>query len=172
MASDAQTVVIRAPNWLGDAVMALPAMAALRRAIHDRSLVVAARPSIAPLFDEITSAAPDRVLTVERDSEAAMLRGVNADIAILLPNSFRSAWVARQGGIENRWGYRAHGRSLLLTRSVKPPRGRRHQSDYYLHLVEAEHVRSDARRINFDALTSQPDRPDPAPGEEPGQERA
>jgi putative transposase len=40
----------------------------------------------------------------------------------------------------------------------------------YLHLVEAEHARGDARRINFDALTSQPDRPDPAPDDEPGQQ--
>jgi heptosyltransferase II len=137
MSGDSQAVVVRAPNWLGDAVMALPAMAALRQAFRDRSLLVAARPSIAPLFEEITSAAPDGVLTVVRDSEAATLRSANADLAILLPNSFRSAWVARRARIENRWGYRAHGRSLLLTRSVKPPRGRRHQSDYYLHLVEA-----------------------------------
>jgi heptosyltransferase-2 len=132
-----ERLIVLAPNWLGDAVMALPAMAALRRAFRDRQVVLAARPSIAPLFEELTSAAPDRVLTVDRDSEAATLRGANADVAVLFPNSFRSAWVARRAGIANRWGYRAHGRSLLLTRAVPPPRGRRHQSDYYLHLVEA-----------------------------------
>ena len=47
-----ERLVIRAPNWLGDAIMALPAMGAVRRAYKDAHLAVAAVPSIAPLFDE------------------------------------------------------------------------------------------------------------------------
>lgn len=130
-------VLVRAPNWLGDAVMALPALAALRAAFRDRTLVLAAAPSIAPLFHEITAAAPDEVLTVEKSAEAATLRGARGDVAVLLPNSFRSAWVARQAGIRQRWGYRAHGRALLLTRAVPRPRQRMHQSAYFRHLVAA-----------------------------------
>ncbi len=49
-------LVIRAPNWLGDAVMALPAMGALRAAFPAAHVAVAAIPAIAPLFDEATSA--------------------------------------------------------------------------------------------------------------------
>src|SRR5688500_18197261 len=67
-------VVVRAPNWLGDAVMALPAMAAVRRTFPRSTLAVAALPSIAPMFQETTSAAPDEVIEVERRSETATLR--------------------------------------------------------------------------------------------------
>lgn len=135
MTGPAERVLVRAPNWLGDAVMALPAMAALRAAFEGRTLILAAAPSIAPLFHEITPAAPDQVLVVEKATEAATLRTVDAGLAVLLPNSFRTAWVCRQAGIRERWGYRAHGRALLLTRGIARPRGRRHQSEYYRHLV-------------------------------------
>jgi heptosyltransferase II len=131
----AERILIRAPNWLGDAVMALPAMAALRAAFRDRHIVLAAAPSIAPLFLEETSARPDEVLALEKAGEAAALRESAVGLAILFPNSFRVAWACRQARIAERWGYRALARSLLLTRSVRRPRGRRHQSEYYLHLV-------------------------------------
>ena len=146
-AAEFRRVLVRAPNPLGDAVMALPAMAALRAAFPDAAVVVAAAPSIAPLFHEHTPLRPEEVLTVDKDSEAAMLKGARPDIAILLPNSFRTAWVCRQAGIPNRWGYRAHGRALLLTRGVKRPRGPRHQSEFYLHLV---------RELGFEAPSSIP----------------
>jgi heptosyltransferase-2 len=133
----ANRVLVRAPNWLGDAVMALPAMAALRAAFAGRTVIVAAAPSVAPLFHEITPAAPDQVLVVEKATEAATLRSADAGLAVLLPNSFRTAWVCRQAGIPERWGYRAHGRALLLTRGIARLLGRRHQSEYYRHLVSA-----------------------------------
>jgi heptosyltransferase-2 len=136
------TLVIRAPNPLGDAVMAIPAMAALRSALPDASLVLAAGGAVAPLFQETTPVSPDRILTVDRRSEAAVLREAQADAIVLLTNSFRTAWVARQAGIRERCGYRAHGRSLLLTRAVKRP-GRLHQSEYYLSLVRALGVPAD-----------------------------
>jgi heptosyltransferase II len=137
MILEAKRVLVRTPNWLGDAVMAMPAMTALRQAFRDRTLVLAAAPSIAPLFHEITPVAPDEVITVERTTEAKTLRDARVDLAVLLPNSFRTAWVCRQAGITNRWGYRAHGRSLLLTRGISRPRGKRHQSEYYKHLVSS-----------------------------------
>jgi heptosyltransferase-2 len=135
--TELERVLIRAPNWLGDAVMALPAMAALRTGFSDKALAIAAPSSIAPLFHEMTQAAPDEVLTVEKATEAATLREGHFDLAIMLPNSFRTAWVCRLAGIRERWGYRAHGRSILLTRGIAQPRGRRHQSEYYRHFVSA-----------------------------------
>jgi heptosyltransferase-2 len=137
MPPDPERILIRAPNWLGDAVMALPAMAALRAAFGNRTLVLAAVPSIAPLFREHTAAAPDEILTVDKPAEAEALRDARVDVAVLLPNSFRAAWVARQAGVRERWGYKAHGRSLLLTRGIPRPRARMHQAAYYLHLVTA-----------------------------------
>jgi heptosyltransferase-2 len=145
--SEVTRVIVRAPNWLGDAVMALPALAAVRRAFAGRTLIVAARASIAPLFEEGTAAAPDAILTVDRAREAEQLRAAGADAILLLPNSFRSAWTARRSGIAERWGYRASGRGFLLTRAVARPRGTLHHVAYYDAL---------ARGLGFDAT-------DPAP---------
>jgi heptosyltransferase-2 len=117
--------------------MAIPAMAGLRAAFPDRQLVLAAEPSVAPLFRELTPVSPDAVITVDRRTEASTLREAGADVAVLLPNSFRTAWACRRAGVRERWGYAAHGRSLLLTRAIPRPRGRRHHSEYYLHLVRA-----------------------------------
>ena len=130
-----ERLIIRAPNPLGDAIMSLPAMAAVRAALGHRTLIVAAAPSVAPLFEEITAVAPDQVITLNQAREVAQLREAGADAILLLTNSFRTAWVSRQARIPRRLGYRAHGRSLLLTEGVRKLRQRVHQSEYYLHLV-------------------------------------
>ena len=135
MDTDTGRLIIRAPNPLGDAIMSLPAMAAVRAALGRRTLIVAAAPAVAPLFEEITTVAPDQVITLDQAREAAQLREAGADAILLFTNSFRTAWVSRQARISRRLGYRAHGRSLLLTEGVRKPRQRVHQSEYYLHLV-------------------------------------
>ena len=122
MLTEIQRLVIRAPNPLGDALMALPAMAAVRAAMAGRQLIIAASPGVAPLFSEMTAASPDVAIVVDKRREAAQLRELRADAIVLLTNSFRTAWVARQAAIPQRWGYRAHARSLLLTRAVARPR--------------------------------------------------
>jgi heptosyltransferase-2 len=124
--------VVVAPNWLGDAVMALPAIAALRRGQPDASIAVAARPSVAPLF---TLAQEVNAVIALTDAGSSQLAG--HDIALLLPNSFRSALTARLAGVPERWGYSTDWRGLLLTRSVPRPAPRLHQIDYYRHLVRA-----------------------------------
>ena len=128
-------LIVRAPNWLGDAVMALPAMEAVRRAYPQAAIVVAARASIAPLFEEETPAAPDEIVVIDPAREAAQLRDRRADAILLLPNSFESAWRASRAGIGERWGYRAGGRGWMLTRGVRRPRGRVHHIEYYRALV-------------------------------------
>ena len=128
-------LVVRMPNWLGDVVMALPAVAALRRAYPDAHLALAAMASIAPMFEEDTPARQQQIVVVDKAHEAPVLRAGGFDTIVLLPNSFRSAWVARQAGIPNRWGYAAGVRGPLLTRSVPRPRKGMHQSTYYAELV-------------------------------------
>ena len=137
-------LVVCAPNWLGDAVMALPALGAIRTALPDTRIAVAAVPSIAPLFDEETPAAQDELIALgaidqqgrARDA-AASLSGGQFDAALLLPNSFRAAWTVRRAGIRDRWGYATNLRRWLLTRPVAPPKGPLHQSAYYAELVRA-----------------------------------
>lgn len=126
--------MVRAPNWLGDAVMSLPALESLRRRVPDAHLTIAARASLAPLFEEQLACRPDAVLHLDDGREPAQVRAGQFDAMLLLTNSFGSAWIARRGGIPERWGYRARGRRWLLTRSIPRPR-RVHQRDYYLELV-------------------------------------
>jgi heptosyltransferase-2 len=125
-------VLILAPNWLGDAVMALPAIADVRRGSPHATIVVAARESVAPLFgmvrdvDEVMALGP-LVKSIGRD----------ADAAILLPNSFHAAMVAARAGIPERWGYRTDWRGMFLTRAIDRAPAGIHQIDYYRHLVRA-----------------------------------
>lgn len=128
-------LLVFAPNWLGDAVMALPAVQAVRDAFPNAQLEIAARAAIAPLFFLTTLA--DRVVTLRRNAaDRAAISDGAYDIAILLPNSFNSAMMAWRAGIAERWGYRADGRSWLLTKAIAQP-VRVHQVDFYRHLVAA-----------------------------------
>jgi heptosyltransferase-2 len=128
-------VVVRTPNWLGDAVMALPAIAAVRAAWPEATLAIAAPRGISPLFRERTGARPDEIVDVDPRGSADVLRRGRFDAAILLPNSFRSAWLARAAGIPERWGYAGGVRRWVLTRAVARPTQRVHQAEYYAALV-------------------------------------
>jgi heptosyltransferase-2 len=132
-------VVVRPPNWLGDAVLALPALAAVRRHFADAHLTIAAAPAVAAVFREETDAAPDAVIEVPGGSRAAVatLRAGRFDVAVLFPNSFGSAWQVWRARVPERWGYATSGRGWLLTRRARPIRGsrRRHQAEHYRDLA-------------------------------------
>jgi heptosyltransferase-2 len=156
-------LVVRAPNWLGDVVMALPALAAVRAAFPDARIAIAAGAAIAPLFEEDTAAAQDELISLPQrvadargvtevqvltPNEVAALTEGKFDAALLLPNSFRSAWTARRARIPERWGYAANSRGWLLTRAIARPKARHlHQSEYYRELV---------RGLGLDAPESRP----------------
>ena len=135
-------LVVRLPNWLGDAVMALPALGRLRRAWPDTFLALAALPSVAPIFEEVTEVRPQQIVRLDAATDAAALRAGEFDAILLLTNSFRSAWVARRSGIPARWGYAAGMRRPLLTQAVRRPKGL-HQSEYYLRLLDGLGVAGD-----------------------------
>ena len=106
-------LVVFAPNWLGDAVMALPAIADVRRAVPDASLAIAARPrsprSSAWCPGSTRSWCWEKGSGVffercEKDSRPLF------DAAILLPNSFHVALTAWRAGVPERWGYRTDWR--------------------------------------------------------------
>jgi heptosyltransferase-2 len=136
-------VVLLAPNWLGDAVMALPAMADVKRHVGAGRVVVAARPAVAPLYsmapciDDVVPLQSRRPLVArgDRASDLRRLQEISAATAIIFPNSFASAWIIRRAGIAERWGYASDLRGRLLTRRVRRPRRSMHQGAYYQHLV-------------------------------------
>ena len=141
----AMNLVVLSPNWLGDAVMALPAIADIRRHFAQARLTVAARASVASLFAMVPGV--DAVLTLPGRGGLAALRtwrqdvtalaGGGFDTAVLLPNSWASALVVHRAGIAERWGLATDLRARLLTRSAPKPRGAAHQAGYYQALVSA-----------------------------------
>lgn len=136
-------VLVLSPNWLGDAVMALPAIADLRRRFAAARLIVAGRRSVADLFTMAPGV--DDVITLAwrgkfQDRQAlhadiAALSALDADIGVLLPNAFSAAWLAARAGIAQRWGYARDFRRLLLTHAASPPRRSMHQAEYYQYML-------------------------------------
>jgi heptosyltransferase-2 len=137
-------LVILAPNWLGDAVMALPAIADVRRALPDAVLAIAARPPVGPLFQLVPGI--DETILLTRPAKVgrpetwggigAELANRSFDAALLLPNSLHAALVASRAGIPERWGYRSSCRGTLLTRAIPRPASV-HQVEYYQQLTRA-----------------------------------
>jgi heptosyltransferase-2 len=138
-------ILVVAPNWLGDAIMALPAIADVRRAWPGAELHVAARAAVAPMFGLVPGV--DRVITLPLRrgwaalpglrEQAAILAAESYGAALLLPNSFASALAVQRAGIPERWGLATDARTPLLTRAIPKPRGRRHQASYYQALTTA-----------------------------------
>lgn len=124
--------ILRVPNWLGDAVMARPAVDALAAVEPDS--VVAAMPSVAAVFRDRP------LITLHGKWDAHALRDAKADRLILLAHSFSSAFAGWRAGIAERFGTTRHGRGLLITRRVDLPREPLHQCDEYRRLIEAAGV--------------------------------
>ncbi len=125
-------MLVLSPNWLGDAVMALPAIADVRRHFRSARLIVAARRSVADLFQMTPHV--DHLVILERP-EIPALKAQHADVAILLPNSFKSAWLVTRAGVPHRWGFATDFRRPLLSRAIARPRRSMHQAEYYQHLM-------------------------------------
>ncbi len=138
------------PNWIGDVVMATPALRALRKHLGPEvRLVGVMRPYVAEVlagerwFDETVIYAKQSTPNVLSGREAIRrLRAAKLDQILLLTNSFRTAWMARRSGAPQRVGIRGEGRGWLLTHAIKQPihaaTGLRWASlDTYVHLAEA-----------------------------------
>jgi heptosyltransferase-2 len=132
-----ESVIVRLPNWLGDTVMAVPTLHALRAARPEARIAVAG--PWAPLL--AGQGLADVLVTYPR-SWSGRLRtaddvgALRPDLALLLPNSLEVALAALYWRAPRRVGFAAGGRSWLLTDRVPLPTPRRHQVDEYLSLLE------------------------------------
>lgn len=129
---------MRATNWIGDAVMSLPAIRAIRGIFPHAHIAVLAKPWVGDLYAR--ESAIDRVVpyTGTRREIAARLRAERFEAAILLQNAFDAALVSWMAGIPVRIGYRRDGRGILLTHGVPAPEPGeipRHERFYYLELL-------------------------------------
>ncbi len=139
-------ILIRATNWVGDAIMALPALRAVRKRFPDDEIAIVARPYVADIYrhQEIC----DQLIPYDpkgqhsgfsgRERLASELRAQKFDVALLLQNAFDAAWLAWRAKIPERIGYARDTRSLLLTKAVPLPRHGEipaHEKFYYLELL-------------------------------------
>ena len=134
---------MRGANWVGDAVMTVPALRELRRLLPRARVTLATRPWAEGIF-EGADFIDDFLVTRETSNrpgalvaEARRWRGRRFDLAVLFPNSFAPALVAALARVPARLGHATQGRSALLTHRLPAPdwRGRRHEVFYYLNRV-------------------------------------
>jgi heptosyltransferase-2 len=118
------------PNWIGDAVMATPAVRALRQHFAEAHLIGVVKPYVAgvvdgsPWFDQIMLCGPRGAWSGRTLSVAWQLRRAGVDQAVLFPNSFRSALIAWLGGCRRLIGFNRHGRRWMLSDALQPLWGR------------------------------------------------
>jgi heptosyltransferase II len=136
-------IVVRGTNWIGDAVMTIPALRQVRRifphahiALHTRSWAKGIFCD-ADFLDEIITFDPTGTALRNAMEQGRILRKQAFDQAILFTNSFESALAAKLGRIPRRFGYSHDARGMLLTDPVAVPewKSKRHEVFYYLNLV-------------------------------------
>jgi heptosyltransferase-2 len=139
MSQDFTNILVRATNWVGDAVMSLPALRAIRDRFPKARISVLAKPWVADLYGRESFI--DEIILYNGQSPwrtGRELRARRFDCAILLQNAFEAAWIAWVAGIPTRIGYKRDGRQLLLTRAVDVPKHGempRHERFYYLEML-------------------------------------
>ncbi len=142
--AEIRRLVVREVNWLGDLVLSLPALRALRRRFARAHLAVLVREELAGFFagldwvDEVIAYRVRRGIRglADRLSVAGALRARSFPLAVVLPKSFDSALSVALAGIPMRVGWRAQGRSFLLTHASAPCAGaERHQVYHWLAMV-------------------------------------
>lgn len=138
-------LLVRGPNWIGDAVMSEPALGAVRRLFPQAEVTLLVKPAIAELL--AGHPAVDRLFVYEdRGKHAGLggkwiladeLRRRRFDLAILFQNAFEAALLSFMAGIPRRYGYATDGRGWLLSDPVEKGSrtAQRHQVSYYLDLL-------------------------------------
>lgn len=143
---DAKKILVRAPNWIGDAVMALPALEALKALYRNSDITVLAKGRTVPVFQNN----PHISAIIEYDDKqrhsgisgriklGGEIKRRGFDTAVLFQNAFDAAFLSFISGIPKRVGYARDFRSKLLTNAipVTDEIKKVHQAFYYLHIVE------------------------------------
>ena len=154
-----QKIMIRTPNWIGDAVMTTPAMAVVRDSFPGARIVLVANPVVSQLFSPHPSC--DDVIVYDKKGIHKGLAGLvrfsfslrreSFDLAILFQNAIEAAIIGALAGIPNRTGYRSDGRGFLLTRGVTLRKEdlRLHHTDYYLGMLQRIGLSASRRELSL-----------------------
>ena len=161
-AKEIERIVVRGTNWVGDSVMTVPALRALRRVLPKAKITLVVRPSAAGIFADIDFV--DQLLIYDRRSALSIIPHVREwrkrqfDLAVLFQNAFEAALIPFLAGVPIRLGYATESRQPLLTHPLALPdwRSSRHEVFYYLYLITA------LEQLLFGASTICETTPDPS----------
>lgn len=137
-------ILVRATNWIGDAILSIPTLEAIRQRWPEAEISILARPWVAELYqgqpyvDRVIAFTAPSHSPIAVDRTAKDLRAQQFDCALLLQNAFSAAWLAWRAGIRQRIGYARNSRSILLTKPVAVPKCGEippHEAYYYLALL-------------------------------------
>ncbi len=141
----ARRLLVRGPNWIGDAVMCEPALRAVRTLFPEATIALLVKPPIAELLQghpavDSTLVYDDRGRHAGLSGKwtlARVLRRHRFDLAILFQNAFEAALLTFWAGIPRRYGYATDGRGFLLSDPITPPARtkRKHQVEFYWDLL-------------------------------------
>jgi lipopolysaccharide heptosyltransferase II len=142
-AENIKRVVVRGTNWVGDSVMTVPALRALRRVLPDANITLVIRPGTKGIFSEADFI--DDILVYDRKGAFSVFPQIRKwkrrkfDLALLFQNAFEAALIPFLAGVPIRLGYATESRQALLTHPLSLPdwRSSRHEVFYYLYLVTA-----------------------------------
>lgn len=138
-------ILVRGPNWVGDAVMCTPALEGIRQRFPAAEIFLLAKPAVANLLSGQSSL--DQTIVYEHQGQhagflgtfrlAKTLKALSFDLAVLFPNSFNSALLVFLARITRRYGYSTDGRSVFLTDAISltPKAKQLHQVQYYEELI-------------------------------------
>jgi heptosyltransferase-2 len=145
---EVRKILVRSANWIGDAVMMIPSLMALKKTFPHAQITVLAKPWVIPLLANHPSV-DKTMIFVKSDSVFTSLkelvriifwlRAERFDLAVLFQNAFEAAFLAYAGKVKYRVGYTTDGRGFLLTHKVKMDQHILlvHQVEYFLSLIEA-----------------------------------
>jgi len=142
-AESIKRVVVRGTNWVGDSLMTIPALRALRRVLPDAHITLVIRPGTKGIFSGVDFI--DEILVYDRKNAFSVVPQVREwkrgrfDLAVLFQNAFEAALIPFLAGVPLRLGYATESRQALLTDPLPLPdwRSSRHEVFYYLYLITA-----------------------------------
>ncbi len=143
--NDYKRILLRVPNWVGDAVMSLPSIDAIRERFPSSFIAALARPWVSPVVEWHGSV--DEVIRYDKSGwgfkdirqiyrTIIEIKKRRFDAAVLFQNAFEAAFLALLAGIPVRIGYKTDLRGPLLTQPLKVKRRHVHQTLYYLGILE------------------------------------
>ncbi|MFQ5353766.1 MAG: glycosyltransferase family 9 protein, partial [Thermodesulfobacteriota bacterium] len=138
-------ILLRVPNWVGDAVMTLPALKALHEAYKGAEISILAKKTVIPIYENNPAVSDIIEYSAEhkgvrgRFKLSKKLRSGDFELAVLFQNAFDAAFISFITGIPRRVGYGRDMRSGLLTKAVPFTEEvkRLHHIEYYLNIIKA-----------------------------------